>query len=214
MLRIASAHSALGHDRQAEAMFEKAARLAPQSPDVKVYLALHYARTTDWQRAVPLLEQVVAETPDRMPVLEALADVRERQGRLPEALALRQRIYGLRTPTPAELVHLGELAMEAGQHAGGPRRVRARPGAAGRRVPERPRTGRAVSRRAPVRGRPRCARPRAGVAPGLPDGALQAGPGERAAEGTRRGRADRRGPGGAPTPTTRDLIARERLFQK
>jgi len=114
MLRIASAHSALRHDRQAEAMFEQAARLAPQSADVKVYLALHYARTPDWQRGVPLLEQVAAEHPNRMPVLEALADVRERQKRVPEALALRQRIFGLRTPTPAELVQLGQLAMEAG----------------------------------------------------------------------------------------------------
>jgi tetratricopeptide (TPR) repeat protein len=114
MLRVASAHSALGHDRQAEAMFAQAARKAPQSADVKVYLALHYARTPDWQRAVPLLEQVAAENPDRMPVLEALADMRDRQNRVPEALALRQRIFTLRTPTPAELVKLGQLAMEAG----------------------------------------------------------------------------------------------------
>ena len=114
MLKIASAHSALRHDRQAEAMFEKAARMAPQSPDVKVYLALHYARTPEWRRTVPLLEQVASEHPDWIPVLEALASVRERQQRLPEALALRQRISSLRTPTPAELVRLGQLAMEAG----------------------------------------------------------------------------------------------------
>jgi choline-sulfatase len=114
MLRIASAHSALRQDRQAEAMFEKAAQMAPQSADVKVYLALHYSRTPEWQRAVPLLEQVAAEFPDRLAVLEALSAVRERQGRVPEALALRQQVFGLRTPTPAELVHLGELAMEAG----------------------------------------------------------------------------------------------------
>jgi choline-sulfatase len=114
MLRIASAHSALRHDRQAEAMFEKAARMAPQSPDVRVYLALHYARTPDWQRAVPLLERILTEYPNRMPVLEALADVRERQKLVPEALALRQRIYALRAPDPAELVQLGQLGMEAG----------------------------------------------------------------------------------------------------
>ena len=113
MLRIASAHSALRQDRQAEAMFQKAARMAPQSADVKVYLALHYAKTTDWQRTVPLLEQVAAEHPNRVPVLEALATVRERQQRVPEALALRQRIFSLRTPTPAELVQLGHLAMDA-----------------------------------------------------------------------------------------------------
>jgi choline-sulfatase len=114
MLKIASAHSALGHDRQAEEMFKKAALMAPQSADVRVYLALHYARTADWQRSVTGLEQAAIENPNRMPVLEALAAVRERQHRVPEALALRQRIYGLRTPTPAELVRLGQLAMEGG----------------------------------------------------------------------------------------------------
>ena len=64
---------------------------------------------------MPLLEQVAAEHPTGMPVLEALADVRERQA------ARRRRRWrcasgstSLRTPTPAELVQLGELAMEAG----------------------------------------------------------------------------------------------------
>ena len=86
---------------------------------MKVYLALHYARTTDWQRAVPLLEQMATVYPSRMPVLEALANqVRERQNRVPEALARRQRIYSRRAPTPAELVQLGRLAMEAGDTPG------------------------------------------------------------------------------------------------
>ena len=183
MLKIASAHSALGHDRQAEAMFEKAARMAPQSPDVKVYLALHYARTPDWQRMVPLLEQVAAEHPDRLPVLEALAVVRERQQRLPEALALRQRIISLRTPTPAELVRLGQLAMEAGSTPVALDAFERARMSAGRRVPERPGTGIAVSRCAPVRGRTGCARSCGAIAPGVPDGALQARPGQRAAEG-------------------------------
>ncbi len=183
MLRIASAHSALRQDRQAEAMFQKAARMAPQSADVKVYLALHYARTPDWQRAVPLLEQVAAEHPNRMPVLEALAAVRERQQRVPEALALRQRIYSLRTPTPAELVQLGQLAMDAENTPVALDSFERARTAPGRRIPERPRTGIAVSRRAPVRGRPGRDRSRPDVAPGIPDGALQAGPAERAAEG-------------------------------
>jgi len=40
--------------------------------------------------------------------------VRERQGRLPEAVALRQRIYAMRAPSAAELVQLGQLSMSAG----------------------------------------------------------------------------------------------------
>jgi predicted Zn-dependent protease len=66
---------------------------------------------------VPLLEQVVAETPDRLPALEGLAVVRERQGRTSEAVSLRQKIYARRKPTPMELVRLGQLAMSAGQTA-------------------------------------------------------------------------------------------------
>jgi choline-sulfatase len=114
-LRLATAHSALGHDRQAEEAFRRAETISPNSADVRTYQALHYARGKDWQKAVPMLEQVVAESPDKVPALEALALVRERQGRLQDALALRQQIDRLRTPTPAELVHMGALAMQLGQ---------------------------------------------------------------------------------------------------
>lgn len=60
-----------------------------------------------------MLEKIVAESPDRVPVLEALARVREQQGRTRDALALWQRIHGLRKPSPLELVKVGGLAMEA-----------------------------------------------------------------------------------------------------
>jgi len=116
-LRLAAAHSALRHDKQALEAFEKAERLAPDSPDVRTYLALHYARGREWEKAVPLLERVVAEEPDRLPALEALAVIRERQGRMGEAIALRRRIYAMRNPTPAELARLAELAMSAGDTA-------------------------------------------------------------------------------------------------
>jgi tetratricopeptide (TPR) repeat protein len=112
-LRLAAAHSALGHERQALAHFETAGAIAPGSQDVRTYLALHYARGRQWERAVPLLETVVAESPDRLPAVEALAMLRERQGRGAEALDLRQRVYAMRSPTAAELVRLGQLAMAA-----------------------------------------------------------------------------------------------------
>lgn len=116
-LRLATAHSSLGHDAQALAAFRKAEAIAPDSQDVRTYLALHYARGKEWQRAVPLLERIVGESPDRLPVLEALSVVRERQGRIEDAIRLRQKIYAMRSATPAELVRLGELAMSTGQTA-------------------------------------------------------------------------------------------------
>ena len=81
-LRLASAHSALGHTAQADAMFARAAELAPASADVTLYRALHQARGKDWAQAVPVLEQAIKDTPDRTPVVEALASIRARQGRL------------------------------------------------------------------------------------------------------------------------------------
>jgi choline-sulfatase len=114
-LRLATAQSSLGRAAQAEAAFERARQLAPDSADVRTYLALHYARGPQWERAAPLLEGVLAAAPDRLPALEALAVIRQRQGRAAEAVALRRRIYALREPSAAERVQLGRLAMAAGQ---------------------------------------------------------------------------------------------------
>jgi tetratricopeptide (TPR) repeat protein len=114
-LRLATSHSMLKQDAQALDAFRRAAAIAPRSPDARLYLALHYARGKDWPQAVPILEQVVQETPDRIAAVEGLAVVREKQGRLEEAVRLRQKVVDLRTPSAAELVELGELAMAAGQ---------------------------------------------------------------------------------------------------
>ncbi|HEX3107597.1 MAG TPA: sulfatase-like hydrolase/transferase, partial [Thermoanaerobaculia bacterium] len=114
-LRLATAQSALGHDDQAVAAFERAQTIAPDSPDVRTYLALHYAKTKEWKKAEPMLEQVLAQTPDKVPAIEALAVIREREGRVPDALALLQKLYTLRAPTGNELSHLGTLAMQTGQ---------------------------------------------------------------------------------------------------
>jgi tetratricopeptide (TPR) repeat protein len=114
-IRLAVAHSALGNNDAALNAFRKAQALSPESPDVRAYLALHYAKTGDITNAAPLLERVVAESPDRLPALEALATVREKQNRLADALTLRQQIHTMKQPSPAELTHLGALAMELGR---------------------------------------------------------------------------------------------------
>jgi arylsulfatase A-like enzyme/Tfp pilus assembly protein PilF len=114
-LQLAVARSALGQNAEALDAFRKAQAIAPDSPDVRAYLGLHYAKAGDVANAAPLLERVVAESPDRLPALEALAVVREKQGRLAEALALRHKIAGAKTPTAPELIHSAELAMELGE---------------------------------------------------------------------------------------------------
>ncbi|HEY2093342.1 MAG TPA: sulfatase-like hydrolase/transferase [Thermoanaerobaculia bacterium] len=113
-LRLATAQSSLGHDQQAVAAFERAQAIAPDSPDVRTYLALHLARTNDWKKAEPMLEQVLAQTPDKVPAIEALEAIREREGRVPDAITLLQKLFTLRAPNGADLAHLGALAMQAG----------------------------------------------------------------------------------------------------
>jgi choline-sulfatase len=111
-LRLAIAHSTLWQDAQAAAAFARAARIAPSSPDVPIYRALHDSRRDEWRRAVPVLERAVAETPDRTPAVEALAIVRERQGRVGDAVTLWQKVFTLREPDRIELGRLGQLAMQ------------------------------------------------------------------------------------------------------
>ncbi len=114
-LRIAAAHSALGHEDDALKAFQRAQAIAPESKDVRNYLALHYSRSKEWERAAPMLEVIVAENPEWLPGLEALALVRERQDRTSDAVGLLQKAYSLKTPSARELTHLGELAMSIGQ---------------------------------------------------------------------------------------------------
>jgi choline-sulfatase len=114
-LRLATSHSSLGQDRAAEEAFRRAEQIAPESADVRMYFGLHLARGSEWPRAVPMLERIVAEDPDRLPALQALAVIRERQGSLAEAVQLRQKVYAKRSATAAELLRLGEMAMEVGR---------------------------------------------------------------------------------------------------
>jgi len=116
-LRLATAHSALGHDDAALAAYRRAEVIAPNSPDVRTYMALHYARTAEWPKAVPMLERILTETPDKVPALEALALLHERQGQIDGAIRLRQKLYTLRSPTAAELSRLGAMQMALGQTA-------------------------------------------------------------------------------------------------
>jgi choline-sulfatase len=114
-LRLASAHSHLGNDSDAMRAFDRAGKIAPTSPDVQLYRALHDARGRDWSRAAPVLERVVEQTPDRLAAVEGLAFVRERQGRIEDAVILWQRVHRLREPSATEAARLGLMAMSIGQ---------------------------------------------------------------------------------------------------
>ena len=113
-LHLAVAHASLGHRDEALKAFMRAQAIAPSSSDVRTYLALFYVKENEWAKAAPLLEEVVAREPDRLPALEALAMVREHQGRLADAVQMRRAIFQRRVATAGELAKQGEMAMTVG----------------------------------------------------------------------------------------------------
>ncbi len=193
-LRLATAHSSLGHDAQALAAFERAAAIAPASPDVR-----DVSRAALRARQGLAARRAAARAGRRRDAGSAAGargagDDPRASGAIGEAMALRQKIYSLRAPSAAELVQLGELAMAAQRDADCDRGVREGAGA-GRAAASRTTSSSAC-----------CISPRGGFAeardaldrvppqhPRLSDGALQARPGQRAAERARPRRADRTG---------------------
>jgi tetratricopeptide (TPR) repeat protein len=114
-VRLAVSHSLLGHERQAERLFERAHQIDPGSIDLKHFHAMHHFRLQRWSVAAPLFEEVLEAMPRRLPAIEALARIRERQGRLEEAASLLRRTIALKESPAAEWARLGELEMAAGR---------------------------------------------------------------------------------------------------
>jgi arylsulfatase A-like enzyme/Tfp pilus assembly protein PilF len=110
-LRLAVAHSVLGYEKEAEAFFERARSIDPESIDLRHYHGMHYFRFGQWKRAAPLLESVLAQMPRRLPALECMAQIRQREGKLAEARRLLERVVALKDAPVAELLRLGELGM-------------------------------------------------------------------------------------------------------
>ena len=114
-LHLATSYSQLGKNRQALAAFEKAEHIAPGSQDVRTFLALHYVRGEDWQRAIPLVDSVLQESPDRVPALEALAVIRQRQGRVADAIATLEKLRAILGPRFGYDLQLGMLYQMSGR---------------------------------------------------------------------------------------------------
>ncbi len=114
VMRLAIAASSLGETRKADRLFEEARRLAPDSPDVRHYHAMHLLRSNRPLLAEPFFMAVLDQMPNRLPALEALSRIRERQGRLPEARELLERANALGLADKTTLVRLGGLRMMMG----------------------------------------------------------------------------------------------------
>jgi tetratricopeptide (TPR) repeat protein len=117
-VQLAVAHSQLRHDARALEMFRAAARLAPESLDVKHYLAMHQLRVGRFGEAAPLFEAVLAGQPEKLAALDGLAAIREREGRLKEAAALLERATHVAQDPSSRLARLGQLRMAQGDTAG------------------------------------------------------------------------------------------------
>lgn len=112
-LRLATSYSSLGQHARAVEAFRRAATIAPESPDVRLYLALHYARTDDWPRAVPMLEELVGQMPRRLAAWETLGLLAMREGRTARAIDAFERARALAGASFAYDLELGVLYLDA-----------------------------------------------------------------------------------------------------
>ena len=110
-VRLAVAHSILGHQERALQLFERAEEIHPGSIDLQHYLAMHYFRFGQWDLAAPLFEEVLTAMPRKLPALEALARIRETERRFDDAARLMERVVALKESPAAEWIRLGELEM-------------------------------------------------------------------------------------------------------
>jgi tetratricopeptide (TPR) repeat protein len=113
-VRLAVAYSVLGDDERAQQLFSRAERIHPGSVDLQHYLAMHYFRFRRWDLAAPLFEKVLLVMPRKLPALEALARIREGEGRFDDAARLMERIVVLKESPATEWSRLGELEMAMG----------------------------------------------------------------------------------------------------
>jgi len=110
-VRLAVAYSILGNDERALQLFSRAEQIHPGSIDLQHYLAMHHFRFQRWDLAAPLFEKVLTVMPRKLPALEALARIRESEGRLDDAARLMERVIALKESPAAEWIRLGELEM-------------------------------------------------------------------------------------------------------
>lgn len=122
-LRLATAHSRLGERSAAQEMFVKAAALAPESWDVKLYYALHLADSPRWKEAVPVLEAIVAREPNRVAAVEGLARLRMQMQDTPGATRLFEQLRTLQGAEFGHALELGVLYQAAGRFADAARQL-------------------------------------------------------------------------------------------
>lgn len=110
-LRLAVAYSVTGNEVQAQQLFDRARAIDPSSIDLRHYHAMHYIKFEQWDLARPLLESVIAESPDRVPALAGLAQVYTRQGELKKAMAVLETIVRIKDSPGLEWARIGQLRM-------------------------------------------------------------------------------------------------------
>jgi len=111
VVRLAVAYSVLGNEARAEQLFERAREIHSGNIDLKHYIAMHRFRFGHWDAAATMFEEVLDAMPHKLPALEALARIREKQGRFDEAARLMERIIPLKESPAPEWIRLGELEM-------------------------------------------------------------------------------------------------------
>jgi TolB-like protein len=95
---------------QARDAMDRALTLAPDDPQVKIEQALYYSLAlSDYARAAKAYEDILAIAPHNVEALNGLADVRSRQMRFGEQVALLERSVAIDGRNPTTLIRISNL---------------------------------------------------------------------------------------------------------
>ncbi|WP_296815244.1 tetratricopeptide repeat protein [Brevundimonas sp.] len=111
-----AAHERLGEHAQAEAAFQQALVLEPNSPEILNYLGyLWIDRGERVDEGIAMVERAVAADPDNGAYVDSLGWGRYRQGRMAEAVTLLERAVTLDSSSATINDHLGDAYWRVGR---------------------------------------------------------------------------------------------------
>ena len=112
-LRLAVAHSSLGHDDEALRNFATARRIDAESLDARHYEAMHHPRMKRPEVAVPLFEAILARQTHRLTALEGLGEAEMKLGHTDSALIAYERARAIDPEAFTHDLELGVLYLAA-----------------------------------------------------------------------------------------------------
>lgn len=115
LVRAADLHVLHGEIAAAAPLYQKAFDLAPTTNNLREKLAACYVDLQNYELAVPLLEAILADNPQNLPVCDELARIARELGKIEDVLRYQQKAVVLAPHEPERYRDLAQLLVEQNQ---------------------------------------------------------------------------------------------------